>query len=151
MVKVGLIILAVFLSLTLSAYAQIPEMPVASTAYLINLNAGPSPNLLGSLNSDKDIYNNCPISKAGDGALNTVSAWIDIPKGISNETEETNLFLGLTLGLGKGLMVGLKREAAGIVDVTTCGFPPYDKPLMNPEYKVNHPDRDGLKIKILRW
>ncbi len=151
MKNTGLIILAVLFGLTCSAYAQALEAPVAATAYLINLNTGTSPAFLDSLNADKDIYNNCPISKAGDGMLNAVSAWIDIPKGINQETQETNLFLGLTIGLGRGVINGFTREAAGVVDVATSGFPPYDNPLIAPDYKVNQPDKDGLKIQLLSW
>ncbi|MDO8661884.1 MAG: exosortase system-associated protein, TIGR04073 family [Candidatus Omnitrophota bacterium] len=151
MKRKGLIILMVFLGLIFNACAQGAEMPAAPTVYLINLNSVPTPSFLERLNADNNIYENCPISKAGDGALNAALAWVDIPKGISEETEDSNLFLGLTIGLGKGLIVGVKREAAGIIDLATCGFPPYDKPLMTPDYKVNQPDKNGFKVKVWSW
>ncbi|MFH0855830.1 MAG: exosortase system-associated protein, TIGR04073 family [Candidatus Omnitrophota bacterium] len=150
MKNTALIAMLIFLSLVFCAWAQALEVPIVYTAPPININAGTS-TFLDSLNNDQDAYANSPVSKAGDGTLNAVSAWVDIPRGISEETQDSNLFLGLTIGLGKGLVTGVKREAAGIVDVATCGFPPYDKPLMAPEYKVNNPDQNGLKLKILSW
>jgi len=142
--------MVIFSGLTFYACAQASEMPLVYTAPPLNINAGTS-TFLDSLNNSKQAYANSPISKAGDGVLNAVSAWVDIPEGISDEAVNTNIFLGLTIGLGKGLADGVKREVAGIADFATCGFPPYDKPLVAPEYEVNHPDRDGLKLKILSW
>ena len=107
--------------------------------------------IIHSINKNKNTYANTPINKASDGVLNVVSAWIDIPEAISDEAADSNLLTGWTIGLGRGVALGVKREAAGLVDFTTCAFPPYDKPMVAPEYTVNHPDRDGLKIKILHW
>ena len=152
--KIGLIITAACLVLTFSSSTRGADMPVVpTTPYLINLNTANtgSSAFLNAVNQDKEIYTNCPISKAGDGAINAVSAWVDIPTEVAYQTQDTNIILGLTVGLGKGLVSGVTREAAGIVDVTTCAFPPYDKPLMEPEYAVNHPDKDGLKIVLLHW
>ncbi|MDD5155385.1 MAG: exosortase system-associated protein, TIGR04073 family [Candidatus Omnitrophica bacterium] len=151
MKKTALITAAVLFTLAFSAYAQIPEMPTLYTAELFDLGTGPSGGFLDSLNTNKDIYDNSPASKGGDGLLNAVSAWVDIPKGINEEARENNLFLGLTVGFGKGLVTGFAREIAGVADIATFGLPPYDKPLMKPEYTVSNPDRDGLKIAILSW
>jgi len=148
--KIALIIMVIFLGLTFYVCAPASEIPLVYTAPPININTGTS-TFLDSLNNSKQAYANSPISKAGDGVLNAVSAWVDIPYYISEESANSNLLNGLTFGLGKGLVSGIAREAAGVVDATTCTFPPYNKPLMEPEYQVKHPDRDGLKIKILSW
>jgi len=150
MKRIGLILAAICLVLTYSSSTSGTEMPAAPTVYLLHLNTGSSA-FLDSLNQDKETYNNCPISKAGDGALNAVSAWTDIPAEISYETADNNILSGLTFGLGRGVISGFTREAAGLVDLATCAFPPYNQPLVEPEYAVKHPDKDGLKITILSW
>ncbi|MCK9603073.1 MAG: exosortase system-associated protein, TIGR04073 family [Candidatus Omnitrophica bacterium] len=149
--KIVLIIAVVFFSLAFAAYAQMPEAPAAYATRPINLGTEPQAAFLESVNADKAIYDNCPISKGGDGALNTVAAWVDVPKEINKETQQNNIFSGLTVGFGKGLVTGITRGIAGAVDIVTCGLPPYNEPLMKPEYKVANPDKDGLKVSILQW
>ncbi|MFA5096237.1 MAG: exosortase system-associated protein, TIGR04073 family [Candidatus Omnitrophota bacterium] len=148
--NLGLIITAICLVLTFSSSTRGAEMPIASTLYLIHLNTGPSA-FLDTVNKDAQIYNDCPIRKAGDGAMNALSSWTDIPTEVAYQTQDSNILLGLTVGLGRGIVFGVARGTAGLVDVGTSPFPPYDKPLMEPEYTVKNPDQDGFKIALLEW
>ncbi len=151
MAKTVLLIAAILLGLSCCcAYAQALEMPMVYTAAPLNINTKTT-TFLDYLNKSTQSYAESPLSKAGDGTINAVSAWIDVPETITDESVKYDLFTGFTIGLGKGIATGVKREAAGIVDFATCVIPPYDKPLMEPAYTVKQPDTEGLKITVLSW
>ena len=93
-----------------------------------------------------------PFQKMGDGVINTVTAWADIPRSILEVTnQKDSILMGMTFGLGEGVASGLKRGVAGVYQVTTCTISPYDRPLVAPVYKVDHPQKDGLKISLFKW
>ena len=90
--------------------------------------------------------------KWGDGVINVVTCWTDVPRKISKVSQEQSALAGCTLGFGEGIISGVVRGAAGAIDSGTAIFPPYDeKPLMKAEYKVADPNRDGLKVNLLSW
>ena len=91
-----------------------------------------------------------PADKMGLGVINVATSWTDIPKEMMQVSDEENLFVGSTIGFGRGLIYSLGRGAAGVADVATCGIPPYNEPSVEPEYKVNHPNQ-GLKIDLVKW
>ncbi len=112
-----------------------------TTAFLQMVNADSTSN-----QEETDAFTN----KMGIGILNTATFWTDIPRQIKAETEKSNVLVGATVGFGKGLVKGAERGAAGIYDVTTCTFTPYDEPSMKPAYTVKDPDR-GLKVNLMSW
>lgn len=90
--------------------------------------------------------------KWGDGVINVMTCWTDIPRKIVEVSEERSALAGYTMGFGEGIVSGVARGAAGAIDSGTAILPPYDeKPLMKAEYKVQDPDKDGLKITLLSW
>lgn len=107
----------------------------------------PSSSLIKPL---EDVYTDTPIDKLSLGAINTATSWADIPKQISEVSQQENIFLGLTMGFGQGLVLGLARGMSGVVDMATCGLPPYDEPLMKPEYKVEQPEKE-FKVALFQW
>lgn len=109
-----------------------------------------SPEFLNSMNEEKT-YQDTPLEKAGQGTINMVTAWTEIPEGITAATQQYNILAGITYGLGKGVASGVLREASGVYDMATCGVPPYDKPSEKPKYQVNNPQKDGLKIAVFSW
>lgn len=100
---------------------------------------------------DKEYYTDSPVSKGSDGFINATTSWSDIPAEVAQTSADENILAGLTLGFGKGLASALTRGAAGIVDMTTCAFPPYDKPLVEPQYSVQNPEKEGYKVALFRW
>ncbi len=95
-------------------------------------------------------YEGTPVEKISDGVTNMATSWADVPAKIAEVSEKDNLFLGVTLGLGEGLVSGVARGVSGAADTATFAAPPYNKPLMKPEYKVENPDQ-GFKVDILKW
>ena len=92
-----------------------------------------------------------PAEKFGDGVINTVTAWTDIPRDVAGVSEQDNVFWGITYGLGQGLASGFTRGVNGVVDVATCPVSPYNEPTVKPEYKVDNPQQEGYKIALLKW
>ncbi len=99
----------------------------------------------------EDSMANTPAEKLGDGVLNTVTSWTDIPRDVADVSEQDNVFWGITYGLGQGIASGFTRGVAGVVDVATFPVSPYDEPSVKPEYKVDKPQQDGYKVALLRW
>jgi len=113
------------------------------SAFLKNINSSPQ---------EVQAYgNDSPVNKMGQGAINTLTSWVDVPRKISEESEERNIIAGCTLGFGEGVAVGLARTASGVYDMATFSAGPYNKPLMDPRYKVEKPDEEGFKVKLMRW
>jgi len=86
-------------------------------------------------------YKHSPINKFGRGLINTVTCWAEIPGQVAVVSKEQNPAIGMTLGLGEGMFTMLLRGATGLVDVFTFFMPPYDKPLMQPEYAIVDADK----------
>lgn len=94
--------------------------------------------------------NDSPVNKMGQGAINALTSWVDVPSKITEESEESSIIAGCTLGLGAGVAVGLARTASGVYDMATFSMSPYNKPLMDPKYKVEQPN-EGFKVKLIKW
>jgi putative exosortase-associated protein (TIGR04073 family) len=153
---------AIMFSITANVYSQLPpatelnafntyqatllqgdqDAVVFKSAFLRNINSRPQAYELS--------YSDSPVEKMGQGAINTLTSWADVPKKISEESKERSLIAGCTLGLGEGVALGLARTASGVYDMATFSVSPYDRPLMNPEYKVEHPE-EGFKVKLIKW
>ena len=91
-----------------------------------------------------------PANKMGVGMINAATSWTEVPRQVAEVSEKDNVLAGWTLGFGEGVVSGIARGVSGAFDMATCGLPPYDKPLMEPEYKVRQPDQ-GFKIDLIRW
>ena len=74
--------------------------------------------------------------KLGRGIVNTFTGWLEIPKGIVDESKANNVFTGLTVGTIKGLGLGLVRTGAGIYETLTFPIPIPEgyEPIVKPEF-----------------
>ncbi len=109
-----------------------------------------SSDFLEQINTEKNIYQVNPSEKIGYGVMNAATSWTDIPRKVGEMTQEHNILLGCTIGLGQGVFTGLARGVSGAVETATFGIPPYDKPFMKPEYTVDRPE-EGFKVKLIKW
>jgi len=75
---------------------------------------------------------------AGDkfcrGLANVCTGWLELPKNIHDEAKESNIIQGLVVGSVKGAGYTVARTGAGAIETGTFAFPPYDEPMMDPEY-----------------
>ena len=67
------------------------------------------------------------------GIGNVVTCPIEIPVSLFNVSADTDVAVGLTAGTIAGIAGGLERGVAGLVDIGTFIFPPYDRPLVTYE------------------
>ena len=77
---------------------------------------------------------NTALTKLGRGLANAVSGVVEVPKQIYLVSKEREPITGITYGTAKGVCYGLLRTGAGVYDSVTFAIPPYDKPVMEPEY-----------------
>ncbi len=158
--KTAIFTLVLLLSMNVTAnaaYAQAPQVadPIAASGVNTYRIAPATPdkaamNQPANINLGTKDYVDTPVEKMSVGIINTTTSWADIPGKIAEVSERDNIFLGVTLGLGEGIVSGVARGAAGVADMATFGIAPYDKPLMEPQYKVENPN-EGFKIDLLKW
>jgi putative exosortase-associated protein (TIGR04073 family) len=97
---------------------------------------------------DKAAYDNTPMSKLNRGAVNSATFWAEIPADVAKVSKEKDPVAGCTLGVMQGTFNAVVRGFTGLFDVVTFFAPPYNKPLMKPEYAVNRADEN---IKEYLW
>ncbi|MDP2906079.1 MAG: hypothetical protein Q8O22_07255 [Candidatus Omnitrophota bacterium] len=111
----------------------------------------PQANQPAPMTVEEYYYTDSPVTKGSDGFINATTSWSDIPAEVAETSANENVLTGVTFGFGRGLASSLTRGAAGVVDMVTCVFPPYDEPLAETEYKVEKPNEEGYKVAIFRW
>lgn len=70
--------------------------------------------------------------KFGSGYTNLVLGLVEIPKNMILTTNQTNALFGVTGGVAKGVIHGVGRTLAGVVDVLT--FPIPTEPIPRPAF-----------------
>lgn len=65
----------------------------------------------------EDSYGTQVVQKFGRGLGNAVTGVVEIPKNIVNESKSTNVALGLTWGLVKGVAHTVGRTVVGVLDL----------------------------------
>ena len=73
-------------------------------------------------------------TKFARGVTNGVTSLIEIPKQIYLVSKEREPITGITYGMVKGVAYAILRIAEGVYDVVFFAIPPYDQPLMDPEF-----------------
>jgi putative exosortase-associated protein (TIGR04073 family) len=95
-----------------------------------------------AINSEAMGYEQTPVNKLSRGVINTATCWAEIPADVARVSKATNPIVGVTYGAVQGLFTGVVRGLLGVVDVATFFIPPYDKPLMEPEYAYERADKN---------
>ena len=91
----------------------------------------------GSLIDTADMrYEKSPLNKLGRGIINTLTCWAEIPAEAYKVSEDKDPLTGCTLGVAEGFFTAMLRGLTGIFDTVTFIIPPYNKPLMKPEYAL---------------
>lgn len=86
-----------------------------------------------------------PLNKLSRGFTNLLTGWLEIPAQIMQTTERSGSLAGATLGLGRGVVLGLGRTLAGALEMVTFPIPnPVTRygPVVEPEFvKLRDSDR----------
>ncbi|ARO88297.1 exosortase system-associated protein, TIGR04073 family [Nitrosospira lacus] len=77
--------------------------------------------------------------KLENGIANAVGGFLEIPKTVMTTTRSEGPAYGMTVGLMAGFLHTLGRTIYGVVDMATFLIP--TKPLVDPDYIWNDPDR----------
>jgi len=133
-ITILILIFAFSLALTVNAFAEEPNKQAVNSSPVIQ--------------ADEINYQDSPANKLGRGIGNTATCWAEIPQGMIDVSQKSDPFLGATLGFFQGTFTALVRGATGLYDTITFAIPPYDKPLMQPEYALQNADG---KFKQYLW
>jgi putative exosortase-associated protein (TIGR04073 family) len=68
--------------------------------------------------------------KLGIGLINATTGMVEVPKSIMVETEQENIWMGMSVGFVKGMVNAIGRSFLGMLDVVS--FPIPTKPLVSP-------------------
>lgn len=97
---------------------------------------------------DKVSYDNSPMNKLDRGIANTATFWAELPADVCKVSREKDPLSGVTIGAVQGTFNAIVRGCTGIFDIVTFFAPPYNKPIMKPEYAINRADE---QIKEYLW
>jgi putative exosortase-associated protein (TIGR04073 family) len=75
-----------------------------------------------------------PLNKLARGLLNSVTFLAEVPGSVAQVYKKRGPFQGCTIGICDGFATSFVRLATGLFDAVTFVLPPYDKPLLEPEY-----------------
>ncbi|UCC94657.1 MAG: exosortase system-associated protein, TIGR04073 family [Candidatus Omnitrophota bacterium] len=92
--------------------------------------------LVGILFSSANLYayNDNAASKLGRGLANGLVGWLELPRQVYISSKEYDALTGIAFGTVKGAFCALLRTGAGFFEILTFPFPPYDKPILEPEF-----------------
>ncbi|GEM_PF-4354303 len=70
------------------------------------------------------------------GGVNLITGWVEIPKRVTETSQQSGMAVGLTWGLLRGLGYGCIRTAAGLYELVTfpVAAPPGYRPVMEPPF-----------------
>lgn len=122
------------LSILTNAGAEEAEIKVTDQSYAID--------------TDNIQYENSPVNKLGRGVINTATCWAEVPAAVAKVSKDSDPALGCTLGVVEGVFNGILRGITGIFDAVTFVIPPYNKPIMEPEYALKSADQ---KMREYLW
>lgn len=97
---------------------------------------------------DKIPYKQKAINKLNRGVVNSATFWLEIPAEVAKVSNEQNPLMGVTVGAVHGLVASVVRAGSAAFDTVTFFIPPFDKPVVKPEYALNRADRE---MKELFW
>lgn len=89
------------------------------------------------------------LHKFSRGVVNVTTAGLELPRaflGHASDSSAASYIIRPIKGIGRVI----QRTAVGVWDVATCPVPPYDKPLMEPEYALNFGDISQVDDQPLR-
>jgi len=123
----GLLVLV--LGLTFNAFAE--DMKTEETATVQKNESA------AVINDNEMHYGKTCFNKLGRGVVNIFTSPAEIPAGTFRVCREKGDFLGVTLGTVEGFFQFLIRGIVGVYDTATFIIPPYNKPIMQPEYALD--------------
>jgi len=91
-----------------------------------------------------------PINKFFRGFVNTLTFLVELPASICDVTKRKGAVSGCTLGVADGIATSFVRLGTGLFDLVTFLIPPYNKPLLKPEYAIDSAS-DKMSSTAVDW
>jgi putative exosortase-associated protein (TIGR04073 family) len=115
-----------------NAYPSGNEGYVQGQAPAVSQPIAPAAHVYSTANTG---YQNTPVNKLGRGVSNILTFYLEIPASMLQTCKcHGDSFASLLTGTLKGVVTALYRGLTGVCDTITFFAPPYDKPIMQPEY-----------------
>lgn len=76
--------------------------------------------------SDGESYGSRVVTKASHGLSNMTGGFVEIPKNVTNITADSNIFVGVTWGLLRGVAHTVTRTVLGVGEFLTAPIPTDD-------------------------
>lgn len=80
---------------------------------------------------------NTPVNKLFRGLANCLTFIVELPASICDITKRKGPMKGATLGVVDGIFTSFMRLGTGAFDTVTFLIPPYNKPILKPEYALD--------------
>lgn len=89
-------------------------------------------------------FSNTPFNKLTRGAVNMLTCPLELPAAVADPSSDKNILMKIL----EGAATTVARFGTGAFDVVTCIIPPYDKPILRPEYAFeNFQDKTGAGLE----
>ncbi len=148
------LVLVGILGVLMLAVNALAQEELASMSFTLNSYLTynrPSPAFLDSINLNNQVREQMASNKMSDGVINMATCWTDVPRRVSEVSEDSNVVAGSTIGFAEGIFLGIARGISGIFDAATYPVSPSDKPLIKPVYTAKDPEQDNLKFDLFSW
>ena len=80
-------------------------------------------------------------SRVSQGFANTTTGFIELPKNVINISNESNIFVGATWGVLRGVFESVGRTTVGVAELITAPIP--TDPYVTPPYVWNRFSEDS--------
>jgi len=145
MKKIILVICAMVSVMAVSSYIFAAQPDVVNDDQYIEMGGYTE---IPIIDADKIPYGNASLNKLSRGLLNGATFWTEIPAEVCKVSKEKDALQGGTIGFVQGTVTSVVRLGTAIFDTVTFFIPPYDKPVMRPEYAFQRADQE---IKDYLW
>ena len=110
--------------------------PAADTAQPVSTTTNDKKGSLDAANMS-DSYGKTPLNKLTRGVFNMSTFYFEVPAAVMRVSKEKdNYFIGSTIGTAQGFCACILRAVTAVFETATFLIPPYNKPIMQPEYSV---------------
>lgn len=141
MKKVFMGVLVVSVMLLSGSYAYSQSAQAESSATVPASAPAPAKKTLDTAEMSTT-YGKTPFNKLTRGVLNMSTFYFEIPAGVMRVAKEKdNYFIGSTIGTAQGFFACMLRALTSVFDTATFLIPPYNKPIMEPEYTIQSLDQ----------
>jgi putative exosortase-associated protein (TIGR04073 family) len=96
----------------------------------------PAASLKAELDDEDTRWGGTPIHKLERGAINIITCPLELPASMISVADQKGEIFGFAIGAAEGAFTTVFRAVSGVYDTVTFFIPPYNRPIMEPEYAI---------------